>query len=162
MGAALTYAMRYALFTLVGIAGEDDLDAPDLTITIGTRQQPEGSLAAEQRLDAQPPAALPDPRRPTDRPDPPRSADRSKAIPLTEEDSASLRDRLLSELEELTREEDLDAWSMCRLRCSVTMPSWTRRSPDKSSGSADQIRAPSGLLRGNRHLSSLVHRTRHR
>ena len=30
MGAALTYAQRYALFTLVGIAGEDDLDAPDL------------------------------------------------------------------------------------------------------------------------------------
>jgi ERF superfamily len=30
MGAALTYARRYALFTLVGIAGEDDLDAPNL------------------------------------------------------------------------------------------------------------------------------------
>lgn len=30
MGAALTYARRYALFTLVGIAGEDDLDAPDM------------------------------------------------------------------------------------------------------------------------------------
>ncbi len=30
MGAALTYARRYALFALVGIAGEDDLDAPDL------------------------------------------------------------------------------------------------------------------------------------
>jgi len=30
MGAALTYARRYALFTLVGIAGEDDLDAPGL------------------------------------------------------------------------------------------------------------------------------------
>ena len=32
MGAALTYARRYALFTLVGIAGEDDLDAPDLNV----------------------------------------------------------------------------------------------------------------------------------
>ena len=32
MGAALTYARRYALFTLVGIAGEDDLDAPDLIV----------------------------------------------------------------------------------------------------------------------------------
>jgi ERF superfamily len=31
MGAALTYARRYALFTMVGIAGEDDLDAPDLS-----------------------------------------------------------------------------------------------------------------------------------
>ena len=35
MGAALTYARRYALFTLVGIAGEDDLDAPDLAAPIG-------------------------------------------------------------------------------------------------------------------------------
>jgi hypothetical protein len=35
MGAALTYARRYALFTLVGIAGEDDLDAPDLTAPTG-------------------------------------------------------------------------------------------------------------------------------
>ena len=32
MGAALTYARRYALFALVGIAGEDDLDAPDLQV----------------------------------------------------------------------------------------------------------------------------------
>src|SRR4051812_40687953 len=32
MGAALTYARRYAMFTLVGIAGEDDLDAPDLNV----------------------------------------------------------------------------------------------------------------------------------
>src|SRR6266576_500180 len=36
MGAALTYARRYALFTLVGIAGEDDLDAPDLDATLRT------------------------------------------------------------------------------------------------------------------------------
>ena len=35
MGAALTYARRYALFTLVGIAGEDDLDAPDLNLKAG-------------------------------------------------------------------------------------------------------------------------------
>ena len=32
MGAALTYARRYALFALVGIAGEDDMDAPDLNV----------------------------------------------------------------------------------------------------------------------------------
>jgi ERF superfamily len=30
MGAALTYARRYALFAMVGIAGDDDLDPPDL------------------------------------------------------------------------------------------------------------------------------------
>src|SRR5579864_5868125 len=43
MGAALTYARRYALFTLVGIAGEDDLDAPDLaapTAQSWGRQEP--------------------------------------------------------------------------------------------------------------------------
>ncbi len=44
MGAALTYARRYALFTLVGIAGEDDLDAPDLN---GRPRVPEpGGVAA--------------------------------------------------------------------------------------------------------------------
>ena len=48
MGAALTYARRYALFTLVGIAGEDDLDAPDLTTP---RQQPPGPEQAEAGLD---------------------------------------------------------------------------------------------------------------
>jgi ERF superfamily len=40
MGAALTYARRYALFTMVGIAGEDDLDAPpDVTKDAGERDQ---------------------------------------------------------------------------------------------------------------------------
>ena len=34
MGAALTYARRYGLFTLAGIAGEDDLDAPDLPLGV--------------------------------------------------------------------------------------------------------------------------------
>ena len=45
MGAALTYARRYALFTLVGIAGEDDLDAPDLNLKAGApeRGRPERS-----------------------------------------------------------------------------------------------------------------------
>src|SRR5262249_26134402 len=32
VGADLTYARRYALFALVGMAGEDDLDAPDLGV----------------------------------------------------------------------------------------------------------------------------------
>src|SRR3974377_2146813 len=44
MGAALTYARRYALFTLVGIAGEDDLDAPDLT----TPTTPDANSAFEK------------------------------------------------------------------------------------------------------------------
>jgi hypothetical protein len=40
MGAAMTYARRYALFALVGIAGEDDLDAPDSN----TASNPAGEL----------------------------------------------------------------------------------------------------------------------
>ena len=39
MGAALTYARRYGLFTLVGIAGEDDIDAPDLALPTGRDAQ---------------------------------------------------------------------------------------------------------------------------
>ncbi len=43
MGAALTYARRYALFAMVGIAGDDDLDAPDLNIGNGVADKPERS-----------------------------------------------------------------------------------------------------------------------
>ena len=39
IGAALTYARRYALFTLAGIAGEDDLDAPDLPLDWASRSR---------------------------------------------------------------------------------------------------------------------------
>src|SRR4030081_2055939 len=54
MGAALTYARRYALFTMVGIAGEDDLDAP--------REPQEGHNSADARL---PPNPSPVPVRPS-------------------------------------------------------------------------------------------------
>ena len=48
MGAALTYARRYALFTLVGIAGEDDLDAPDLALqTVDTPRPQNGAPIKE-------------------------------------------------------------------------------------------------------------------
>jgi ERF superfamily protein len=43
MGAALTYARRYALFTLVGIAGEDDIDAPDLNAPMTSSTSPAGN-----------------------------------------------------------------------------------------------------------------------
>src|SRR5213596_1690550 len=52
LGAALTYARRYALFTLVGIAGEDDLDSPDL---------PAAGLSAEAQKDQQGPNRLDQP-----------------------------------------------------------------------------------------------------
>src|SRR6202048_2560387 len=45
IGAALTYARRYALFTLVGIAGEDDLDAPGLeALPKAAADRPNGSI----------------------------------------------------------------------------------------------------------------------
>jgi hypothetical protein len=43
MGAALTYARRYALFTLVGIAGEDDLAAPDLNLKVEAASKRDGA-----------------------------------------------------------------------------------------------------------------------
>src|SRR5262249_61346895 len=60
MGAALTYARRYALFALVGIAGEDDLDAPDLGADLAAElprppahaKQWNGQAAAAQRTGA--------------------------------------------------------------------------------------------------------------
>src|SRR6202047_3316083 len=45
MGAALTYARRYALFTMVRIAGEDDLDAPDIA-----NDRPKGDKPGELGL----------------------------------------------------------------------------------------------------------------
>src|ERR1700719_3636852 len=45
MGAALTYARRYALFSMVGIAGEDDLDAPNFA-----NEGPKGDKSAEAGL----------------------------------------------------------------------------------------------------------------
>ena len=51
MGAALTYARRYALFTLVGIAGEDDLDAPDLGAGPNpTAELPRHGIIANSRM----------------------------------------------------------------------------------------------------------------
>jgi ERF superfamily len=50
MGAALTYARRYALFALVGIVGEDDLDAPDLQAPMGgSGPKPEHPKAKRRR-----------------------------------------------------------------------------------------------------------------
>ena len=42
MGAALSYARRYCLFTIVGLAGEDDVEPPDLH----AREQPPSQTSA--------------------------------------------------------------------------------------------------------------------
>jgi len=106
MGAALTYARRYALFTLVGIAGEDDLDAPDLCD--GPRSQT--SLADEQPLmsrDGQP--RVP-PRKPGNglrR----NSMHGERAALLEPEQSAALREKLLTELGAITSADLAVAWA---------------------------------------------------
>src|SRR5580693_2707132 len=67
MGAALTYARRYALFTLVGIAGEDDLDAPDLatpTEQTGELAKPQGEGDSRLNGSKPHPAQHPATRRP--------------------------------------------------------------------------------------------------
>jgi len=48
MGAALTYARSYALFTLVGIAGEDDLGAPDLNLKVEPASSSSAPVNAHQ------------------------------------------------------------------------------------------------------------------
>ena len=66
MGASLTYARRYALFALVGIAGEDDLDAPDLldepVAAMSVKPAPKGGSAertapSRKVLDSEQPSA---------------------------------------------------------------------------------------------------------
>jgi hypothetical protein len=101
MGAALTYARRYALFTLVGIAGEDDLDAPDLAAGSDSVSQP--------GLDIQP---YPKPAT-----DEVSSGARRKAkvirpprIALARHQSKSLLDRLVAELCDLKSADEAADW----------------------------------------------------
>ncbi|MCP3391774.1 ERF family protein [Bradyrhizobium sp. CCGB12] len=99
MGAALTYARRYALFALVGIAGEDDLDAPDVAI--------------------EPPAA-PDPQpAPGTREKPPKAVLKRPPV-LPPERSAELLDRLLGELT-LQVGDRLLAWAKITLPLKNTL-----------------------------------------
>jgi ERF superfamily len=106
MGAALTYARRYALFTLVGIAGEDDLDAPDLC------DGPPSLL----------PSAVDRSFKPTDGQArmPPRTpgnghgrGGRKGEIPATlaPEQSAAQREKLLTELGDITSADLAAAWA---------------------------------------------------
>jgi hypothetical protein len=107
MGAALTYARRYALFTLVGIAGEDDLDAPDLVTptkqNLSSDRPPSGNghtNAGWQGATASRSAGRA--AKPTVRP--------AKEI-LGPEGSGELRDRLTAELNELTSSDEAALWA---------------------------------------------------
>jgi hypothetical protein len=114
MGAALTYARRYALFTLVGIAGEDDLDAPDLEATPGTKADPpDGSAGQASNGHAHATGISGKSRRgPTTR----------LVTPILAADlSAQLRDRMLEELGGLRSSDDAADWASRSLPAKNTL-----------------------------------------
>jgi hypothetical protein len=109
MGAALTYARRYALFTLVGIAGEDDLDAPDLVSSPASSRNTNGAgqEAGQASTASAPTAELNGNAMRT----PARKATGTSAKPLPEVTSKELASRMIAELEPLATQDDLDRWS---------------------------------------------------
>ena len=105
MDAALTYARRYALFTLVGIAGEDDLDAPDLLSLTTPQMRPDFGNEKGRSNGSQPRSA---PQVPKQRPE--ESVSSSKQV-LEPGSSATLRDQLTIELNALNSAEDAASWA---------------------------------------------------
>jgi ERF superfamily len=103
MGAALTYARRYALFTLVGIAGEDDLDAPDFC------DGPILPLAVDRSFTPTDDQSRMPPRTPSNG----RARGNKGEIPLTldPEQSAALREKLLIEIGNITTADLAAAWA---------------------------------------------------
>ena len=108
MGAALTYARRYALFTLVGIAGEDDIDAPDLKAPM-----PGGSGAEKPAPNNQ--GRLNGGQGHSAQRIPGRRGAKVVAKPakpiLGPEASAALRDRLMAELKAIASSDDATTWA---------------------------------------------------
>jgi ERF superfamily len=112
MGAALTYARRYALFALVGIAGEDDLDAPDLQTAVSEdgpkAQQPKanggGPLSEHGK-----PATFPQPGQVTSRGGKPLPKPTEATLGLHA--SAKLRERLIAEINSFGSGEQAAEWA---------------------------------------------------
>jgi len=111
MGAALTYARRYSLFTLVGIAGEDDLDAPDLTEPNPEIENRRGNSKTARNGGQQ---AGPD-RLPGRGGCANKSGSASLEPELSATLSASLRTELLREIEGLSSADDATLWAQRRL-----------------------------------------------
>jgi hypothetical protein len=115
MGAALTSARRYALFSLVGIAGEDDLDAPalaadsnptaDLPRPPDHRKQSNGQAPAAQRI-APGDVRLPGP-----------SARSVLGVRL----SASLRESLIAQMAAINSPDEAAAWAQRNLPAKNTL-----------------------------------------
>jgi hypothetical protein len=112
LGAALTYARRYALFTLVGIAGEDDLDAPDLP-EAGLSSQDQNSLRSPEqgagRSNQPSPAQASS--RPSQGPERRARAERIRPPTLPPDASEELCRQLISDLEQLEDPEALASWA---------------------------------------------------
>jgi ERF superfamily len=105
MGAALTYARRYGLFTLVGIAGEDDLDAPDLIAPTQPAAPRTETGKKKDRLNGD---------RKYSSPGQPGSGQQklaNRARTLAPEASAVLRDQLIAELKGLSSTEQATDWA---------------------------------------------------
>ncbi len=123
MGAALTYARRYALFTLVGIAGEDDLDAPDLpTLELKGEVGIAPQSAASGRSGNGHASAAATTAIATSRPQRRSSIPLAKPI-LDADASATLRDQLLGEIAALGSSEQIDDWALRGLTAKNTLSS---------------------------------------
>jgi hypothetical protein len=113
MGAALTYARRYALFTLVGIAGEDDLDAPDLaTPTTSAYGAEKPSPKKNGRLNGAHGYSPGGGTKATLRPSP---------TMLGAEASATSRDQLAAELKDIGSAEEAAIWAHRVLRAKRSL-----------------------------------------
>lgn len=99
MGAALTYARRYALFALIGIAGEDDLDAPPTLVTSSP-----APFAPSPQPSRKPAKVAPD-----------------KPLVLDDTRSAQLRDQLLREIDHLQDGDALALWAHRRMADKNTL-----------------------------------------
>src|SRR6516225_1990456 len=112
MGAALTYARRYALFALVGIAGEDDLDAPHL----GDDPTPSADLPRPgSKSNAQTGAVR---GADSDRKHPEAAVARSV---LGEQLSASLRESLIEQMAAINSSDEAATWAYRNLRAKNTL-----------------------------------------
>jgi hypothetical protein len=107
LGAALTYARRYALFTMVGIAGEDDLDAPDHASSAGSASTSSQHGRSDTTSMFKPTAR----HHVSPRKSGPFGRGQPKPAPLAADASATLRDRLIFELEQ-TAPASLTAWAL--------------------------------------------------
>jgi hypothetical protein len=112
LGAALTYARRYALFTLVGIAGEDDLDAPDLSNAGFSPENKNSPRKVEQSAGgSNQPSPTQTSSRPLQAPERRVRAERVRPPTLPPDASEKLCRQLISELQQLQDPEALASWA---------------------------------------------------